>query len=113
MAFMPQGMNIIRAKSIEKGWGINLGNLARIWKGGCIIRAGFLNDIKKAYDRDSNLPSLLVDQEFSKGLADRQASWRKVRCALNFAGRRPCCSSTARPLRTWGFLCVRLGHHFW
>ena len=42
-----QGMNIIKAKSGEQKWGINLGGLARIWKGGCIIRAGFLDDIRK------------------------------------------------------------------
>ena len=47
-----QGMNLIRAKSEEQGWGLNLGELARIWKGGCIIRAQFLDDIKQAYDRD-------------------------------------------------------------
>ena len=44
-----QGYNIIRAKSQELGWGVDLGGLARIWKGGCIIRAGFLDRIKKAY----------------------------------------------------------------
>lgn len=44
-----QGMNLLRAKSDEKGWNLNLGELARIWKGGCIIRAVFLDRIKKAY----------------------------------------------------------------
>jgi len=73
-----QGMNVIRAKSIEQGWNLNLGELARIWKGGCIIRAKFLDRIKKAYDRDPNLPSLLVDDEFAQELVDRQGSWRKV-----------------------------------
>ncbi|KAK9830314.1 hypothetical protein WJX72_010955 [[Myrmecia] bisecta] len=73
-----QGMNIIRAKSIAKGWGIELGNLARIWKGGCIIRAGFLDDIKKAYARDPDLPNLLVDPEFGKKLSERQDAWRNV-----------------------------------
>lgn len=48
-----QGMNLIRAKSIEKCWILNLGELARIWKGGCIIRVMFLDRIKKAYDRNS------------------------------------------------------------
>lgn len=42
-----QGMNLIRAKSLEQGWDLNLGELARIWKGGCIIRAIFLDRIKK------------------------------------------------------------------
>jgi 6-phosphogluconate dehydrogenase len=54
-------MNLIRAKSESMGWDLNLGELARIWKGGCIIRALFLDDIKKAYDADAQLSSLLID----------------------------------------------------
>ena len=49
-----KGMNLLRAKSIEKGWGLNLAELARIWKGGCIIRAVFLERIKRAYQRNPN-----------------------------------------------------------
>uniref|UniRef100_A0A0D9WL06 6-phosphogluconate dehydrogenase, decarboxylating n=1 Tax=Leersia perrieri TaxID=77586 RepID=A0A0D9WL06_9ORYZ len=79
-----QGMNIIKAKSMEKGWGLNLGELARIWKGGCIIRAIFLDRIKKAYDRNSDLANLLVDPEFAQEIMDRQAAWRRVVClAIN------------------------------
>ncbi|KAF3795543.1 6-phosphogluconate dehydrogenase decarboxylating 1 [Nymphaea thermarum] len=73
-----QGMNLIRAKSIEKGWDLKLGELARIWKGGCIIRAVFLDRIKKAYDRNPCLANLLIDPEFSKEILDRQAAWRRV-----------------------------------
>ena len=73
-----QGMNIIRAKSEEMGWGVDLGALARIWKGGCIIRAAFLDDIRAAYVRDPALPSLLVDPMFGDALATRQAAWREV-----------------------------------
>jgi len=73
-----QGMNLIRAKSQEKGWELDLGSMARIWKGGCIIRASFLNDIKRAYDRNPALPSLLVDPEFSVALAQRVTAWRRV-----------------------------------
>nr|ACF84407.1 unknown [Zea mays] len=77
-------MNIIKAKSAEKGWGLNLGELARIWKGGCIIRAIFLDRIKKAYDRNPGLASLLVDPEFAQEIMDRQAAWRRVVClAIN------------------------------
>ena len=53
-----QGLNLIRAKSDEQGWGLSLGEMARIWKGGCIIRAGFLDRIKQAYDRDADLDAL-------------------------------------------------------
>ena len=73
-----QGMNLIRAKSGAMGWNLNLGEMARIWKGGCIIRAAFLSDIKAAYDRDSGLKSLLMDPEFAKGLAQRVGAWRRV-----------------------------------
>ncbi|KAI6700406.1 hypothetical protein NL676_014730 [Syzygium grande] len=73
-----QGMNLIRAKSIEKGWDLTLGELARIWKGGCIIRAIFLDRIKKAYDRNADLANLLVDPEFAKEIIDRQSAWRRV-----------------------------------
>ncbi|KAL1569149.1 6-phosphogluconate dehydrogenase, decarboxylating 3, chloroplastic [Salvia divinorum] len=73
-----QGMNLLRAKSLEKGWGLNLGELARIWKGGCIIRAVFLDRIKQAYQRNPGLANLLVDPEFAREMVQRQAAWRRV-----------------------------------
>ncbi|KAH0708675.1 hypothetical protein KY284_010102 [Solanum tuberosum] len=73
-----QGMNLLRAKSSEKGWNLNLGELARIWKGGCIIRAVFLDRIKKAYQRNPNLANLMVDPEFAREMVQRQAAWRRV-----------------------------------
>ena len=73
-----QGMNLLRAKSVEKGWNLNFGELARIWKGGCIIRAVFLDRIKKAYQRNPNLASLIVDPEFAREMVQRQAAWRRV-----------------------------------
>lgn len=75
-----QGMNLLRAKSVEKGWGLKLGELARIWKGGCIIRAAFLDRIKRAYDRNPDLRNLLVDEEFAGEVVERQAAWRRVVC---------------------------------
>lgn len=73
-----QGMNLLRAKSVEKGWNLNLGEMARIWKGGCIIRAVFLDRIKKAYQRNPVLANLLVDPEFAREMVQRQAAWRRV-----------------------------------
>ena len=73
-----QGMNLLRAASTEHGWDLRLGAIARIWKGGCIIRARFLDRIKQAYDRNADLPSLLIDAEFSRELAERQLAWRRV-----------------------------------
>ena len=73
-----QGMNLLRAKSAAKGWALDLSELARIWKGGCIIRAAFLGDIARAYARAPELASLLVDPDFAKSLASRQTGWRRV-----------------------------------
>ncbi|CAA6667500.1 unnamed protein product [Spirodela intermedia] len=73
-----QGMNLLRAKSEERGWNLDLGELARIWKGGCIIRARFLDRIKKAYERNRGLANLVVDSEFAGEMAQRQGAWRRV-----------------------------------
>jgi 6-phosphogluconate dehydrogenase len=73
-----QGFNLLRSASKVREWGINLGELARIWKGGCIIRAQFLGRIKEAYDRDAELPNLLLDQGFRKELGERQDGWRST-----------------------------------
>ncbi|GMP83027.1 hypothetical protein CsSME_00037102 [Camellia sinensis var. sinensis] len=74
-----QGMNLIRANSTEKGWDLELGELARNWKGGCcIIRAIFLDRVQKAYDQNPDLANLLVDPEFAKEIIDRQSAWRRV-----------------------------------
>jgi 6-phosphogluconate dehydrogenase len=73
-----QGMNLIRAGSDKYGWGINLGELSRIWKGGCIIRAQFLDRIKQAYQRRPDLPNLLLDPDFKEWVNDAQPRWRQV-----------------------------------
>jgi len=73
-----QGFCLIRAASEHFGWNINLGDCARIWRGGCIIRAVFLEQITAAFERDPNLPNLLVDPNFSTELNTRQPSWRRV-----------------------------------
>ena len=59
-------------------WDVSLGECARIWKGGCIIRAGFLDRIKGAFQRDADLPNLLVDPDFAAELNRRQSSWRRI-----------------------------------
>jgi 6-phosphogluconate dehydrogenase len=73
-----QGFDEITAGAAEYGWNIDRGAMATIWRGGCIIRARFLNRIKEAYDRDPALPSLLVDDYFKAAVADGQDSWRRV-----------------------------------
>lgn len=71
-------MNLIKAASEHFEWGVDLGECARIWKGGCIIRAAFLDDIKRAYVREPKLANLLVDPDFASQLMERQAAWRRV-----------------------------------
>nr|CAG4715244.1 unnamed protein product [Naegleria fowleri] len=90
-----QGMNLIAEASKQYGWNLKLGSIARIWKGGCIIRAIFLDRIKNAYDLNPNLPSLLLDPDFNKEIAERQASWRKViQLAINAGIPTPALSSS-------------------
>ncbi|WP_051059702.1 NADP-dependent phosphogluconate dehydrogenase [Corynebacterium capitovis] len=73
-----QGFDEINAGSQEHSWSIRPGDLARIWRGGCIIRAKFLNRITEAYENDPDLPSLLLDPYFKLELAGLVDSWRRV-----------------------------------
>ncbi len=71
-----QGMNLIRAGSEKWNWNINLGEVARIWKGGSIIRAQFLDKIKQAYQRRQDLPNLVLDPDFKEWVEEAQPKWR-------------------------------------
>jgi 6-phosphogluconate dehydrogenase len=73
-----QGWNMIADGSQEYGWDIDLGGTAVIWRGGCIIRAKFLDRIRAAYEQDPGLPTLLTDPEFAKEIEEAQAAWREV-----------------------------------
>jgi 6-phosphogluconate dehydrogenase len=73
-----QGFDHIAAGSVEYDWHIDLGAMATIWRGGCIIRARFLDRIRAAYDQDPDLPSLLVAPYFAAAVADGAPSWRRV-----------------------------------
>jgi 6-phosphogluconate dehydrogenase len=73
-----QGFDQIAAGSDEYGWDIDLGAMATIWRGGCIIRARFLDRIRAAYEADPQLPTMLVDPSFTQALDDAQAAWRNV-----------------------------------
>jgi 6-phosphogluconate dehydrogenase len=73
-----QGFNQIQAGSAEYGWNINPGIMASIWRGGCIIRAQFLNRIRAAYDTNEQLPTLLADDYFRQAMSDAQQAWRRV-----------------------------------
>ncbi|UQS21381.1 NADP-dependent phosphogluconate dehydrogenase [Amycolatopsis thermalba] len=73
-----QGFNQIQAGGAEYGWDIDLGALAAIWRGGCIIRAKFLDDIRAAYAAEPGLPTLLTAGDFRKAVEDAQDAWRSV-----------------------------------
>ncbi len=73
-----QGFDQIRAGSAEYDWGIDLGGTATIWRGGCIIRARFLDRIRQAYDEQPELPTLLVAPWFADTVRDGVPSWRRV-----------------------------------
>ena len=81
-----QGFDAIRAGAIENNWDINLGEVAKIWRGGCIIRAQFLNRISDAYKQDSKLLSLLFDGYFIKAIEDAATAWRQVVSKASLAG---------------------------
>ncbi|MFD1719939.1 NADP-dependent phosphogluconate dehydrogenase [Amnibacterium endophyticum] len=73
-----QGFDIMIAGAKEYSWDLSLGDIAKIWRAGCIIRAKFLDRIVEAYDRDPELPTLLADEYFAKIVADGEAAWRRV-----------------------------------
>jgi 6-phosphogluconate dehydrogenase len=73
-----QGFDQIAAASQEYGWNIDRGAMARIWRGGCIIRARFLNRITEAYERDPELPLLLADDYFADAVNSGVEAWRRI-----------------------------------
>ncbi|MCL4508894.1 MAG: NADP-dependent phosphogluconate dehydrogenase [Chloroflexi bacterium] len=76
VASYAQGMALLAAASKEYGFELNLSDLARIWKGGCIIRARLLNEIQRAFRSQPGLVNLLLDEEFRNQLLERERAWR-------------------------------------
>jgi 6-phosphogluconate dehydrogenase len=73
-----QGFQLMRQAQSEYGWKLNFGEIAQIWRGGCIIRAVFLQKITEAYARKPDLANLLLDPYFNKTVKKAQENWRKV-----------------------------------
>ncbi len=73
-----QGYMLLRNAAKENGWNLNMGGIALMWRGGCIIRSRFLGKIKEAFDKNPALENLLLDSFFSSALNQYQASWRKA-----------------------------------
>ncbi len=81
-----QGFALMRAASQEKDWNLDFGTIAMIWRGGCIIRARFLQRIKDAFDRNPNLSNLLIDPYFKEVIERTQHNWRMVISQAALAG---------------------------
>ncbi|HXZ17765.1 MAG TPA: NADP-dependent phosphogluconate dehydrogenase, partial [Roseiarcus sp.] len=73
-----QGFEQMAVASAQFGWDLKLGDMATIWRGGCIIRARFLDRIKEAYERDPKLPSLMLDDYFFDAVRKAESAWRRV-----------------------------------
>jgi 6-phosphogluconate dehydrogenase len=73
-----QGFQQIMAAADAQGWDVDLGDMAKIWRAGCIIRARFLDRISDAYAADPRTPNLLLVDYFRDAVADAQDSWRRV-----------------------------------
>jgi 6-phosphogluconate dehydrogenase len=73
-----QGYMLLRAAAKENGWNLNMGGIALMWRGGCIIRSRFLGKIGEAFDKDHALTNLLLDSFFSAAINTYQDSWRKA-----------------------------------
>jgi 6-phosphogluconate dehydrogenase len=78
MVSYAQGYMLLRAAEKEFGWKLNMGGIALMWRGGCIIRSIFLGNIKAAFDKNPNLSNLLLDEFFASALNKYQGSWRKA-----------------------------------
>jgi len=73
-----QGMSLLQAASVEKEYGLNLAEIAKIWRGGCIIRSSLLEEMRKAFTATPALPNLLLDDNFAQTLASYREDWAAV-----------------------------------
>ena len=73
-----QGFMLMRAAAEEYDWTLNYGGIAQMWRGGCIIRSAFLDEIKAAFDKAPDLDNLLLDEYFRTEVEAAQSNWRKV-----------------------------------
>lgn len=73
-----QGFELLKASKLEYGWELNFSEIAQIWRGGCIIRAAFLQKITEAYQKDANLSNLILDPYFRDAIHKGQPSWRRI-----------------------------------
>lgn len=102
-----QGYALMRSAAKANGWDLNYGDIALMWRGGCIIRSVFLGDIKKAFDKNPELANLMLDDYFRAQLAKAQEGWRKV-CAQAMLCGVPVPAMSAALNYYDGYRCERL-----
>ena len=102
-----QGYNLMMEAAKEYKWNLNYGGIALMWRGGCIIRSAFLADIKKAFDKNPELPNLLLDPFFKEKIESAQEGWRRV-CATALSNGMPVPALTAALCYFDGFRSERL-----
>jgi 6-phosphogluconate dehydrogenase len=102
-----QGYALMRTAAATYGWELNYGEIALMWRGGCIIRSVFLGDIKKAFDKNPGLANLLLDDYFKDKIAAAQQGWRTV-CAAAAQSGIPAPAMTAALSYYDGYRCERL-----
>lgn len=73
-----QGMSLLQTASVEKDYKLNLSEIARIWRGGCIIRSALLEEMRRAFGENPNLPNLILDEKFAEILNNNRDDWRTV-----------------------------------
>ena len=73
-----QGFQLLRAAATEYKWDLNYGSVALLWRGGCIIRAQFLEEIKKAFDQDPGLKNLILAPYFRNVIKNSESNWRQA-----------------------------------
>ena len=73
-----QGMSLLQTVSTEKEYGLNLSEIAKIWRGGCIIRSALLEEMRRAYAENPDLPNLILDDKFAEILSENRENWRSI-----------------------------------
>jgi 6-phosphogluconate dehydrogenase len=73
-----QGMSMLQIASKEKNYGLDLSEITRIWRGGCIIRSALLEEMRQAYHREPDLPNLLLDEKFAAVVSANSKDWHSI-----------------------------------
>jgi 6-phosphogluconate dehydrogenase len=90
-----QGMSLLQTVSTEKEYGLNLSEIARIWRGGCIIRSALLEEMRRAFAENADLPNLLLDDKFAEILSRNREDWRSINSKFAESRIPSLCLSTA------------------